>query len=809
MQETQRSLSRRQSVKPADDSLSLKNIFEIIKSNKWLVAACTVVGLCLAGAYLQKTQPTYSRYSTILVKDNAKKGAKGINDQLADLGLLASSSNVDNEIEEFKSPYLMYMAIKQLNLHTTYSERRLLRNNDLYKSSPICAAFPDAKDESAFGFKVEIDGPTNFRLTKFRWSNPASGEAMESDTVINARAYQCVNTPIGKTIIEPNGNGLTEADIKRKIWVSRTNPNVLADAYAAKLAVELVGKKSTVIKMTLADVSKQRADDVLKALVDIYTFERLEENRLNAETTNKFIDNRLVTLEKELGKIDNNIEGYKSVELVTNVYSEGLGDVSEQKQYNARALEAVTQLEIAKYINDCLSDTTMKDQLLPNNAGLTDQSLGSLITNYNEMVIKRGRLVANSSVKNPLVKEMDETLKQLRSSISSTLANIIHTNSMKVEKLQSKEAQINKKIARNPQQEKYLQTIGRQQKIKETLYLFLLQKREENELSGNMEVSNIRVITPPRGPQAPISPKKMQVLLMGLIGGMGLPTFIIWLLLALDGTVRSKKDLDGLSLPYLGTVPLTKRIKDNSKETMPLRIEVEDKNRNGINEAFRVLRTNFTFMAGHDSELVLFTSFYPNSGKTFVSANLAVSLALMGKRILMVDMDLRKAELSKNLCDVRKGVTSLLNGDKETLKDCIMRSKIHDNIDILPSGVIPPNPAELLQNERMTTLMADLRGKYDYVFLDCTPLNLVADASIVGKYADLVLFVMREGQFQRDALPDLEELYHSGTFKRMCTILNGSLNTNGVYGQYHRYGSYGSYKSYGNYGNYGYGKNSK
>ena len=802
MHETQRNLSRRQSVKPADDSLSLKNIFGIIKSNKWLVGACTVLGLCLGAAYLQKTQPSYSRYTTLLVKENGKKGAKGISDQLMDLGLIGNSSKVDNEIEEFKSPYLMYMAIKKLNLHTTYHERKLLRNSDLYTKSPISATFPDAQDANTFSLKVDIKGPTDFALSHFRWTDPETRLPKEEDTVITARAFQCVNTPVGKVIVEPNGNGLTEKDQKRSITIKRDNPNVLADVYANGMKVELVSKMSSVIKLSLTDVSQQRADDLLKALVDIYTFERLEENRLNAETTNKFIDNRLVTLEKELGKIDNNIEGYKSIELVTNVYSEGLGDVTEQKQYNARALEAVTQLEIAKYINECLSDTSMKDQLLPNNAGITDPSLGNLVSNYNEMVIKKRRLVANSSVKHPLVKEMDETLRQLRSSISSTLANIIHTNSMKVETLKTKEAQINKKIARNPQQEKYLQTIGRQQKIKETLYLFLLQKREENELSGNMEVSNIRVITPPRGPQAPVSPQKAKILLISLIAGMGLPTFIIWLLLTLDGTVRSKKDLDGLTLPFLGSVPLTKRIKDNSKQTMPLRIEVEDKNRNGINEAFRVLRTNFSFMAGHDSELILFTSFYPNSGKTFVSANLAMSLALMDKRILMVDMDLRKAELSKNLCDMRKGVTSLLNGDKETLKGCIIKSKLHDNIDILPSGVIPPNPAELLQNERMDSLMSELRGKYDYVFLDCTPLNLVADASIVGKYADLVLFVMREGQFQRDALPDLEELYHSGTFKRMCTILNGSLNTNGVYGQYHRYGSYGSYKSYGN--NYGY-----
>lgn len=795
MQETQQLKSRRQSVKPADDSLSLKNILGIVTANKWLIGACTVVGLTLGVAYLQKTQPTYSRYTTILVKeDNKRRSARSISDQMADLGLLASSSNVDNEIEEFKSPYLMYMAIKQLNLHTTYSEKHLLRNSDLYKSTPVVATFPEAQDEDGFGFMVTLTDSTHYQLTKFRGADKATGEPIKNDTVMEARAYQCVNTPVGKVIIEPNQKGLTEKDYGRKIWVGRTNPNALADAYAGKLSVELVGKKSTVINMTVADVSKQRADDLLKALVDIYTNERLEENRLNAETTNKFIDNRLVVLEKELGHIDNNIEGYKSIELVTNVGMEGLSDVSEQKQYNARALEAATQLEIAKYINDCLSDTTMKDQLLPNNAGLTDASLGDLIGNYNEMVIKRGRLVKNSSAKHPLVNEMNETLKQLRSSISSTLANIIHTNSMKVESLKAKEAQINRKIARNPQQEKYLQTIGRQQKIKETLYLFLLQKREENELSGNMEVSNIRVITPPRGPQAPVSPQKSKILLMALLAGAGLPIGAIWLLLTLDGSVRSKKDLDGLTIPFLGSLPLTKKIKDKEKGTMPLRIEVEDKNRNPINEAFRVLRTNFSFMAGHDSELVLFTSFYPNSGKTFVSANLAMSLALMDKRILMVDMDLRKAELSKNLCDMRKGVTSILNGDKDTLKDCIVKSKIHDNIDILPSGVIPPNPAELLQNERMDQLMADLRGKYDYVFLDCTPLNLVADASIVGKYADLVLFVMREGQFQRDALPDLEDLYHSGTFKRMCTILNGSLNTNGVYGQYHRYGSYGSYE---------------
>lgn len=799
---------KRNSVKPTDDSLSLKYILGILFGNKLLIAGCVLVALVLAFLYLQRTPPTYSRYSTVLVKEK-RMGSRNFRDQLADLGLASAGSTVENEMQEFKSPYLMYMVIKKLNLYTMYSEKKMLRTSDLYGKSPLKVTFPEATDDDRVSLQIKVTGDNGYEIREMQYFDTIVEMPVKIDTVIPVKAYQCVSTPAGKIIVEP----APKAGIKdsgRIIRVTRLHPNDLADAFAGSLNISLANKDATVFNMVFNDECPKRAEDILGNLVDTYNQLIQEETLLQAEATTKFIDGRLDLLEKELGNIDNSIENYKSLELVTNVGMEGISNVNEQKQYSSRALDAANQVEIAKYINECLNDSTLEGQLLPSNVGINNATLNGLIENYNQMLIKRGRLVANSSTKNPLVKEMDETLKQLRASISSSLANVIHTNSLVANSLKKKEAQINSRIARNPKQEKYLQMIGRQQKIKEALYLFLLQKREENELSGRMEISNLRVITPPRGSKSPIAPQKAKVVLMALVLGVGLPTFAIWLLLTLDGTVRSKKDIEGLTIPYLGPVPLAAAIKD--KKVQPVRLMVADKQRDVVNEAFRVLRSNFIFMAGKETEFVLFTSFFPNSGKTFVSCNLALSMALMGKKILLVDMDMRKAELSKGLCDKRYGVSSLLNGTSESLEDCIFQSEAHENIDILPVGVMPPNPAELLLGERMEQLMAQLKGRYDYVFIDSTPLNLVADASIVGKYADLVLFVMREGQFHIDALPDLEELYQSGVFKRMATILNGSVggSTYGVrrYGAY-GYGHYGHYGQYGSYAYAAYGEHKK
>ena len=801
-----------------EGSLRWQDILDIIVVRRWWIAASVVFCVLLAALYVQHSTPTYTRSSTILVKDETK-GAdiSNVAGQLSDLGMFNTKSSVENELQALSSPYLMYMVVRNLNLEVNYQEREFLRLNDLYGTNPIEAMMPNVHESEVFSYKVKLVSPKDIILYDFVWSDTLTHKVVKDDsTQLKTQYNRLVKTPVGPVLIRTTQH-LTAKDLNRKIIVSHVNPNELADEYIKFLTVSLADNKADVLNLSFTSTNTDRATDVLNKMIEIYNAERVEEKKQNALVTSHFIEGRLMVLERELGGIDDDIEQYKSRQLLTNVEVEGAAYLGESNQYSTKTLEANNQLQIARFIRKSISKPQETPALLPSNSGLTDQGVSEMINEYNGLVMKRNRLIANSSTKNPLVVEIDRQLKDLTSSIGISLGNLIHTYEMQLASLQKQEGHIHQKIAQNPKQEKYLLSIGRQQKIKETLYLYLLQKREENELSGNIQDSNLRVITPPRGLDIPISPKTKQLLALALIMGFCLPVGSFWLADYMNTAVRGKSDLSSLSIPYLGDIPLCAKIKDKSKEPMPVRVVVKDHSRNNVNESFRVLRTNFLFMtsnananataAGNQGcRTIMFTSFYQNSGKTFISVNLALSLALIGKKVLLVDLDMRKGELSKFFTHSHEGISSYLSGQSTDLHDCIIPTNLNAKLDILPCGVIPPNPAELLMTSNLTAAFDGLRSSYDYIFVDCTPLNIVADASIVGKMVDMVLFVLRVGKFQREALPDLETLYTDHSFKRMATILNGSLDqSNGHYGRYGHYGSYGSYGHYGSYGTYGAG----
>lgn len=794
---------------PTEDTLSLKFIIEIVMTHKLWIIISLVAALIFGLLYLQRTTPQYSRYSTLLVNDRKKGGmSKGISDQIMDMGLFGGNSNVNNEMQALQSPYLMYLVIKDLNLNVSYEEPHFFRNYGLYAQNPFSVKFLDDDDRASSSFKVKILGPDSYSLSEFAYVAPGMDVPLKDDSSsVVAKAGAEVLTPIGKVALTPNA--YTPADSGRTIVVRKNDANVLADSYCARLKVELPDKLATVIKLNFVDDSPVKAEDVLNSIYDMYVQEQIDKKRKSAAITSKFIDSRLEIIENELGDIDKDIEKYKSGQLLTNVGAEGLSALQESNLYGQKVLDVNNQLQIAVFIKEYLNNSlNQKPTMLPSNAGLNESSVARQIDEYNKLIIRRERLVANSSEKNPLVTEIDRNLQSMQVSVLSSLDNLIHSLEVQIKGLKGKESEIKQTIARNPKQEKYLQTVGRQQKIKEALYLFLLQKREENELSGTIEAYNLDVITPPRGDAMPISPKKSQVLLLSLLIGFGLPTFIFWLIETLDETVRGKKDLNSLTLPFLGTIPLDGKIDEKRKGSMPVRIVVKDQSRDITNESFRVLRSNFLFMSEQSGErVILFTSYFPNSGKTFLSTNLALSLALSGKRVVVADFDMRKAELSKSLANKSHGVSSYLSGRETDLKKLIVNSGQHQNFDVLPCGILPPNPAELLMGDKLNLLIDELKKDYDYVFLDSTPLNIVADAATVGQSADLVVFAIREGRFLREALPDLEQLYRSNVFKRMATVLNGSFSGSGSYGRYHRYGRYGyGRNSYGHYGQYGYGE---
>lgn len=786
-----------------EDSLEWKNIVDIIVNNKLWIILSMVCFLLLALVYLRHTPKMYSSATSFIVKDDKKGGAMGsISSEFSDLGLLSSKSSVDDEIEAFKSPYLMYMVVKQLKLDVSYTKKQFLKSTDLYTLTPITATFPQLRDEDVFSFKVKFLSVNSFELSDFKKRDELLGEMVSFDNTVTARPFEVVKTPIGDVSLAPSAEFSADL-VNKEIVISKTDAYKLAKSLSKNLVVELVSKKSSVVNITYNDFSPKKATDVLNNLLETYNRERIEDNRQMAANTSKFIDGRLLIIEQELGGIDNDIERYKSNELLTNVQAAGTSYLGESNAYSAKSLEANNQLSIAQFIKNCLKSSTDKPTMLPSNAGLADDGISKQITEYNSMVMKYNRLMANSSEKNPLVVNLKNEMTSLRGSIDNTLDNLIQAYTMKVESLKGKENQIHQKLAANPRQEKYLLSIGRQQKIKESLYLYLLQKREENELSGNLMVSNLRILTPPRGEDKPVSPKKLQILAISLILGFVFPVALFWLLDVLDGTVRGKKDLQGLSLPYLGDIPLCGKINDNSKLPLPVRIVVADKKRDAANESFRVLRSNLNFMtANKDSRVMMYTSFFPNSGKTFVAVNLGVGIALTGKKVILIDADMRKAELSKHMANKRQGLSTYLNGQVSDLKSLIVKSSEHENLSILPCGAMPPNPSELLLTDKLEKLIEELKHTYDYIFIDCTPLNIVADASIVGKYADLVLFVIRQGKFIRQALPELEAFYKNGTFKSMATILNGTFDSHS-YGRYGNYGNYGSYGGYGGYGTYG------
>lgn len=800
----------KRSMQQTDDFIRLQDLLMLCLAHwRWFVLSL-VVTLGIAICYLLSTPSVYQRQASIMIKEDSK--GQSISSEAAsmfsDMGLGGVKSNVNNEVIAIQSPAVLLEAGKQLKLDVNYAIDGTFHKNALYGADvPVEVQFLDFIDSQSGSLTIKFKPGRRFELSDFKGLDH-QGNLVEGDASIEGKIGQAIRTPLGRIRLQaaPSFAAFAEVEDAPVLYVNRVSLYDMTDRIKNNLSVSLSDDKATIIDLTYKDVLTKRAEDVLNTIIAVYRKNWMDDKNQMTVSTSHFITDRLGVIERELGDVDRNISSYKSAHLMPDVDAVAQQYMAKSQDVDKQILEITSRISMANYIRNFLMGNVGRNQLLPTNSGIESQAIEQQIAEYNKTQLERNNLVLNSSDQNPLVADYDHSLVSMRKAIISSIDNFVVTLNTKLSQLQANEAQTTSQIASNPDQAKYLQTVGRQQKVKEALYLFLLQKREENELSKAFTAYNTRVITPPTGDIKPVQPVRRNIFLVAFTLGLLIPVLIIFIRENMNTKVRGREDLKRLTMPFLGEIPysmgaqksLMQRIKFWEKPVEVRRVVVKPGKRDVVNEAFRVLRTNLEFMHGANAQqnVFVFTSYNPGSGKSHLAANIAMSLAIKKKRVIVVDGDLRHGSTSMLVDSPQNGLSHYLSSLTNDIDSLICHGEkfgLAEDFDILPAGTIPPNPTELLYTDRLGQLVEYLRQRYDYVFFDCPPIEMVADTQIIEQHADRTIFVVRTGLMERRALADLEQLYQDGKLKNMSLVLNGTKAVTSRYGGYYRYGYHYGY----------------
>ncbi len=781
-----------------ESTLSFADIWGMIWGYKWWYVACVIFCLIAVCFYIYRTPDTYQRTAKVIIDESEQSSTmRSLTQLTGGMTGLRTNATVANEMEAFSSPDLMQAVVEKLNLETRYFKKEFLRSVEYFQNNPFELRLVETNPKAGFSFTAAKKGENGILLKDFVIGPD------EVEGTVECEVGDTVTTPAGVLTLIPT---MYISEFENDVRIAWSSSMGRAKAVCQNLSVSLSGKESTVVVLSLEDTYPGRAESILSTLIDTYNEDWVRNKNRSARNTSEFINERLLLIEQELGGVENELKEYKEQNKLTDVNALAQKYLEESSEYSSKAFEVNNQLSIANFIKDYLNDPANATSLIPANLGLTSANVESQIGEYNDLVLQRDRLAKGSGANNPLIADLNASLAAMRSAILRSIDNYVSTLELQVQKIQSQENQILDRIAASSGQELQLLSIQRQQMVKESLYVFLLEKREENEIAALVNVGNTRLIMNPNGAPSPVAPNKMMLLLVAIILGCGIPFAVIFLMRVLDTTVKSKADFSDMTVPFLAEIPLAVRrnkLGFSSKaarfNNSNCKIIVEQGKRDMMNEAFRVLRTNLDMVIDKKpgkAFVSMFTSFNPNVGKTFVIQNIAASMALKNAKVLLLDLDLRKATLSLSMNLQHRGVAAYLNGKESDYHAHI--DKISENLSILPVGKLPPNPAELLLSDRFKTMIEQLRTEFDYIFIDCPPIDIVADSAIITKVVDMTVFIVRANLLDKRGIPALDNLYNSGKYTRMAVILNG------VDIESRRYG-YGYGYGYGNVYGYGYG----
>ena len=764
----------------------------------WFVAC---ILLCLAGAwlYLRYTAPVYNISASVIIKDNDKnsKSNTGIVD-LEDLGFYSSINNFDNEVEILHSRTLIRKVVEELDLYINYAAEGSFHNIELYKSSPI---------------KVWITPEEAQKLSMPAYLNLSiqPGNKLNVKVSIGEQEYikqfdklpALLTTPSGTFSFTPKDS----IDIKseQKIIVTVSSPYNVANDYRKALNIEPTSKSTTIAQISVKSTHTQRGMDFINKLVEVYNRDANDDKNEVATKTAEFIDERIKIINGELGTTEQELETFKRDAGLTDLKSDAQLALSENSEYEKKRAENSTQLRLVQFLAGYANNPDHAYEVLPVNVGLTDTGLTELINRYNEMLLERKRLLRSSQENNPVVVNLDASIRAMRSNVLTTINSVQRGLAITQADLERQAGKYAGRISNAPAQERRFVSIQRQQEIKAGLYLMLLQKREENNIALAATANNAKIIDDAIADDFPISPQSKKIYMIAFVLGLGIPVGVIYLLNLLSFRIEGRADVEKLTdVPIIGDVPLTEPEAGHTHT-----IAVRENDNDIMAETFRSLRTNLLFILGDpDKKVILVTSTMSGEGKTFIASNLAVSLALLGKKVIIVGLDIRKPGLNKvfHIPHKERGITQYLSAPQSTdLRSMVLPTDISANLSVLPGGAVPPNPTELLARQSLADAIDILKKEYDYIVLDTAPIGMVTDTQLIARVADASIYVCRADYTHKNDYRLINELYNNKRLPNLCTVINGLDMTKKKYGYYYGYGKYGKYYGYGKKYGYGYG----
>ena len=575
----------------------------------------------------------------------------------------------------------------------------------------------------------------------------------------------------------------------------------VAKGYCNSLSIAPTSKTTSVAVISLKNSSLQRGQDFINQLLEMYNRNTNNDKNEIAQKTAEFIDERIGIISKELGSTEANLETFKRDAGITDLTSEAQIALAGNAEYEKKSVENRTQISLVNDLRKYLRGNEY--EVLPSNVGLQDAALIGAIERYNEMLMERKRLLRTSTENNPTIVNLDTSIRAMKANVQATLEGTLQGLMITKESLDREASRYSRRISNAPGQERAYVSIARQQEIKAGLYLMLLQKREENAIALAATANNAKIIDEAIADDIPVSPKRSMIYLIALMLGVGIPVGIIYLVELTKFKIEGRADVEKLtSVPVVGDIPLTDEKNDKNGS-----IAVFENKNNLMSETFRNIRTNLQFMLDNDQKVILVTSTVSGEGKSFVSSNLAISLSLLGKKVVIVGLDIRKPGLNKvfQLSNKEKGITQYLSNPETDLMELVQLSDVNKNLFILPGGTVPPNPTELLARNGLDRAIETLKKNFDYVILDTAPIGMVTDTLLIGRVADLSVYVCRADYTHKAEYTLINELSFEKKLPNLCTVINGVDLKKRKYGYYYGYGKYGKHYGYGKRYGYGYG----